>query len=83
MRQGSEKLRYHYTKRFKDIIIERTVNVPLRAGANHFDPPKELHTELSMHETARTKYKSKTQDVLVQIDWLILRQPSISDLMQT
>ncbi|KAG2029571.1 S-adenosyl-L-methionine-dependent methyltransferase, partial [Suillus americanus] len=36
MRQGSEKLKYHYTKRFKDIIIERTVNVPLRAGANHF-----------------------------------------------
>ncbi|OJA16031.1 hypothetical protein AZE42_04288 [Rhizopogon vesiculosus] len=36
MRKGSGKLIYHYTKRFADIVIERTVNVPLRAGANHF-----------------------------------------------
>ncbi|KAG1743398.1 S-adenosyl-L-methionine-dependent methyltransferase [Suillus lakei] len=61
MRQGSEKLQYHYTKRFMDIIIERTVNVPLRAGANHFDLPKELHTGLSRHEDARTKYKAVYQ----------------------
>ncbi|KAG2037322.1 S-adenosyl-L-methionine-dependent methyltransferase [Suillus americanus] len=61
MRQGSEKLQYHYTKRFNDIIIERTVNVPLRAGANHFDLPKELHTGLSRHEDARIKYKAVFQ----------------------
>lgn len=61
MRQGSEKLQYHYTKRFNDVIIERTVNVPLRAGANHFDLPKELHTGLSRHENARTKYKAVYQ----------------------
>lgn len=79
----------------------RTVNVPLRAGANHFgkssymisdcveftvtviDLPKELHTGLSRHENARTKYKGKTQDVRIQTYQLILRQPSISGWMQT
>ncbi|KAG2063855.1 S-adenosyl-L-methionine-dependent methyltransferase [Suillus decipiens] len=61
MRQGSQDLQYHYTKRFNNIIIERTINVPLRAGANHFDLPKELHTGLSRHENARTKYKAVYQ----------------------
>ncbi|KAG2133739.1 S-adenosyl-L-methionine-dependent methyltransferase [Suillus clintonianus] len=61
MRQGSKKLQYHYTKRFGDIVIERTLNVPLRVGANHFDLPMELHTGLSKHENARTKYKAVYQ----------------------
>ncbi|KAG1798810.1 hypothetical protein EV424DRAFT_1440198 [Suillus variegatus] len=83
MRQGSKKLQYHYTKCFDDIIIERTVNVPLRAGANHFDLPEELHAGLSRHENARTKCKGETRYVHIHTYWLILRQLFISDWMQT
>ncbi|KAG2079466.1 hypothetical protein BD769DRAFT_1686322 [Suillus cothurnatus] len=61
MQQGSEKLQYHYSKRSNDIIIERTVNVRLRAGANYFDLPEELHTGLSRHKNASTKYKAVYQ----------------------
>ncbi|KAG0701495.1 hypothetical protein DFH29DRAFT_1000139 [Suillus ampliporus] len=76
MRQGSEKLRYHYTKRFNDIIIERShfglypgsssyvVLGNVKFNADVVDLPKELHTGLSKHEDARTKYKGKTQDRL-------------------
>ncbi|KAG1724751.1 S-adenosyl-L-methionine-dependent methyltransferase [Suillus paluster] len=46
VRRGSDKLMYHYTKRFGDIIIERTVNVPMRAGANHFAVYQRLNADM-------------------------------------
>ncbi|KAG2079487.1 hypothetical protein BD769DRAFT_1686289 [Suillus cothurnatus] len=46
MQQGSEKLQYHYSKRSNDIIIERTVDVRLRAGANDFAVYQRLDAEM-------------------------------------
>ncbi|KAL4067750.1 hypothetical protein V8B97DRAFT_1915370 [Scleroderma yunnanense] len=49
---------YHYTRRFRENVLERVCTVPMKPGANHFDLPKILHMGLAKGRKAEYKYKN-------------------------
>ncbi|KAI0318826.1 S-adenosyl-L-methionine-dependent methyltransferase, partial [Amylostereum chailletii] len=58
MRQRSgDKVSGHYTARFSDAVVERTVNVPLEPDASWLDLPKELTPKKSGKQVADGIYQ--------------------------
>lgn len=45
------RVKYHYTKGYGKLIVERLVNVPLEPNANHEDLPKCLSLEPKYHKS--------------------------------
>ncbi|EGO21115.1 hypothetical protein SERLADRAFT_417509 [Serpula lacrymans var. lacrymans S7.9] len=57
IRGSQKKVKYQYTRRFGDGIIERVINVPLKPNADYHSLPKKLHMKMFDKKGAKERFR--------------------------